>query len=857
MRRNSRGFRQGPGSNRSRITEESELKDLDLELQLLRRKRELLEQKVQNEQYHSLSNNHNFSYLYEDSNTSRPNYGKQPVRKRPSVESDWHAAPPKRASRSQLRKNNARRFDDDYEARERFDFIPLGQNSLRKQNQESYRGKTSTSNQSNYKHKAAPLMSFNSKPFIGQRIVDNQSIKPKQKNFQPTKVTKHKPGDANKVTPGFKHGTVIASQALKAEEKFPILRADKIPTQQMAGRLELALGNIMKAIKLKYSDESLYTIEKMRCMKNIIRQRIRKVMIGKPVGVVSTILDHYRNVYPEHTDVEIVAAAKAVSKEEKGKLTFNEDILDPQKYFKQHMAKLMDLKLSEMFSKLRTLYAEENGKDIQPLIDAALKDNSGEIPKQNVTDKEHNDFNNIDKDISLDNIDSDQTTNECTKPYYLEKLMMTLLTRKLPQALYRYKRNIIHIMELDRSYEELKADIIGKTGELIKKYAKTESDDEGNNKETEENENYTPQTDKRTTETHPQARLPYYVKIVGRPALPKRNAMQIFLDEYDPKSIKKVKHLRNLLFVGFDNKDNFDKIVKASNTVIGNNKLIIKISKWVTKEALDAPNNNQISNSQTENIGDSSFQSIDDQINNLLTSIRRDEEANEISQGEKKESADESKENSAQDIPEQLGDSQSNEINVCVSEKNDASQGDQSQNPDENTGAVKNANNELESKNKVENENYIEGANDAGDANNAEQENNVEGENDAEVKSNVEVENDAEDKNNVKGENDTKEENNAESNNEAEVKNNVERENYVGGENNAEDENKDINEGTQSTNVNDNIEIETTNKDKLNSLMSESKDNSPAISTRSSSRIANVTQSTIRTRQARRLTQDN
>lgn len=51
--------------------------------------------------------------------------------------------------------------------------------------------------------------------------------------------------------------------------------------------------------------------------------------------------------------------------------------------------------------------------------------------------------------------------------------------------------------------------------------------------------------------------------------MPKRKLMQEFLDQFHPKTIKRHKKNFNLLFVGFNDKEDYDKILKADQTKIG------------------------------------------------------------------------------------------------------------------------------------------------------------------------------------------------------------------------------------------------------------------------------------------------
>lgn len=164
-----------------------------------------------------------------------------------------------------------------------------------------------------------PSQRFNSAP---------KGSKPQQRDFKPNKVTKSKPPQqGNKLasypTPErkkFVQQTAKTSKSSKDEDDFTgdqyILRADTVPSQQMAGRLELALGNILKEIKTKYGNAEPHIVSFQsqflnRKMKQAIRERLRGVMLGKPVGKVGAIVEHYRKVFPADTDSEILDVALA------------------------------------------------------------------------------------------------------------------------------------------------------------------------------------------------------------------------------------------------------------------------------------------------------------------------------------------------------------------------------------------------------------------------------------------------------------------------------------------------------------------------------------------------------------------
>ncbi|KAM3968906.1 uncharacterized protein ACR2FA_002004 [Aphomia sociella] len=808
MNRNlsSRGFRQS--SNRGVIPEELQIKDLDLELELLRRKREILEQKAQ--QYSGQG--HYDSPRFQDSHSSHSNYGQFSGKKRYSGEVEWSVTtPPKRVSVP--RRGTPKQFGLSNDRQEIFDF-KRGQSSFVRQEQKNNRGiKPAASTQQSFRDRPIPLMSVKTKSSIIDKY-KNKPGKSKPKDFQPTKVTKNKFGDGNKTTPAFLYGAKIEAMASTPDSDDPILRADKVPTQQMAGRLELALGNIMKTIRTNYSKTYADCFDshvKVRNMKQLVRQRLRNVMIGKAVGIVTAIVDNYRKVYPIKTDIEIVNLANDTPPTEDGKETMimDEDNLQPNIYFKNNFAKLLDKTLDEMFAKLAEDYAGSKQENLQPIIEAALKaddDNKGTEDKK---DNEQ-DFT-VDESVPSDDKNVATKCNELTKSFYYDKLIKKLLHQHLPEVLPKYKTTIIKVMNINKFYKRTKSEIKERTGRLIRYHGEIDGTDDINEEfkcKTAEEE---PKAETNDAAAVPKPtsfqRLPYYVKIVGRPALPKRNVMQTFLDEFNPKSIKKVKQMGNLLFVGFDNKEDFDKIVEANNTVLGNNKLIIKISKWVTKEALDGSNSKEQNGSEVavktedklnESIGSVSLQSIDDQIDNLLTSIRKEEETsleNNKDSGEFGDNAtsentemetETTKENSTVENTEQLEkDKPTNELNETkINEEQNMAQDNKSE--------------------KTEDENF---------------ENNIEINEDVTGKEEVEGESKTEDVNTINVNADT-----------------INADDNIVNKGNLEDEEKD---------------------DKVGALKINSKESGTATPTRSSSRLANATPSNIRTRRASRLAQDN
>lgn len=163
----------------------------------------------------------------------------------------------------------------------------------------------------------APLMSLkpHSAPLRPQKKFQ---LPPVRKNFNPTKVTKPKtqPIQApNKLASYPTEQTKqLVNNAMKAIDKKPspheILRADRPPSAKMKGRLELALGIILKKMKTLEPEVAELELFLQRLLKHTIRARIRALMLNKYVGAAEDIVTAYRRVYPNDTDRELLTLAK-------------------------------------------------------------------------------------------------------------------------------------------------------------------------------------------------------------------------------------------------------------------------------------------------------------------------------------------------------------------------------------------------------------------------------------------------------------------------------------------------------------------------------------------------------------------
>ncbi|XP_026324650.1 uncharacterized protein LOC113233685 [Hyposmocoma kahamanoa] len=213
---------------------------------------------------------------------------------------------------------------------------------------------------------------------------------------------------------------------------------------------------------------------------------------------------------------------------------------------------------------------------------------------------------------------------EWYKHKFYSRIFESLCRRRMPILLPKYKETIMQLLKKDDRFK-MNLDIIKE--EAMKLCEK--------NKEIKENG--TPaETDVSTgpAEKKLPARLPYFVKVLGRPALPKRKLMQTFLDQFHPKTIKKHRGVHNLLFVGFNDKQDFDNILAATMSVVGTSTIEVRISEPTkvtnTNQAETEKSNDEVQ-TKTEDIDQVLNESLDNQIVDLLSAIREEEE-NKISE---------------------------------------------------------------------------------------------------------------------------------------------------------------------------------------------------------------------------------
>lgn len=72
--------------------------------------------------------------------------------------------------------------------------------------------------------------------------------------------------------------------------------------------------------------------------------------------------------------------------------------------------------------------------------------------------------------------------------------------------------------------------------------------------------------------------------MLGEPNLPHKDKLQVFLKKFSPASIKKHKRVRNVLYVGFSDKKNFQEIIANDGYVLSEltGSLLSNWNTWIT-----------------------------------------------------------------------------------------------------------------------------------------------------------------------------------------------------------------------------------------------------------------------------------
>ncbi|XP_072933927.1 uncharacterized protein [Epargyreus clarus] len=756
------GGRGGVGPGGPLMTDHLKLRNLDRELELLRHKREVIQQ-----EQHMLSAQSNYD--------RKRQFDCEPPHNMPHSYA-WRPPSPKRFDPPQ--RDPWRDAEPNYPR-------PLMANSM---------GPITMNPNTTNPNSIPPL--FSKKVEMPRRILPfNQGIQPLmkpvihpilkktitvRKDFNPPKVLKNRPFLPNKLNsyPVDQRKNLISKatgkEAVPAAD-LPVLREDQVPTQQMTGRLELALGSLVKELRYKNAHNADFkalvaTASNLRLVKQAIRERIRSVMINQPVGSPADIISRYRLKYKKERDREIVELVLNTKNRKPLNLVESDD---PEEFFKKNINTIIEKKLEEMFSNLSKMYTDARRKAKLSYTQAAIDANKIDKPLERETDFDEKKRADHAQKI-LRAITGKQITVEerdALNTYYGD-LIANLLEEKITQLLPNYIKYIAQIFDLDQEYKHVKFMTLKRYKESNKEKKagsrptkpknaggiatgmkqsqeknETEVENEADMKEVEdetnevdeENESYESQEDetnemdneeseaqeeemneidnektntidsqdeinetdtqkpqeeettKMDTETvdktMPQEKattpsveqktsvdkkpdevkvekkvstpakptptkvaaspvvpktpgtpstplakdLPYYVKLIGRPNLPTRAVICDFLNKYRPKTIKKHKSINNLLVVGFVNREDYDKILTANETVIGDITIIIKASEPVN-QANDTPKSEakekevELKKEVKETPAQPSGNGLEEQINDLLSTIRKSDE---------------------------------------------------------------------------------------------------------------------------------------------------------------------------------------------------------------------------------------
>ncbi|KPJ04870.1 hypothetical protein RR46_01808 [Papilio xuthus] len=114
----------------------------------------------------------------------------------------------------------------------------------------------------------------------------------------------------------------------------------------------------------------------------------------------------------------------------------------------------------------------------------------------------------------------------------------------------------------------------------------------------------------------------YFVKVLGQPSLPNRADAYKFFSSLNAATIKKHKVIQNLLVVGFDNEQDYEKAVAASDTVVGNCKLIIKTNDKQVLSTTTTPCKDKTESEKSEAM---LSPDLENQITDLLSTIKQEQ----------------------------------------------------------------------------------------------------------------------------------------------------------------------------------------------------------------------------------------
>lgn len=155
-------------------------------------------------------------------------------------------------------------------------------------------------------YNSAPFRNRNQFNFTGQY---------KNKNVTKTITKKINPKGKLKID---KIGTMkkmMPKRKVEDENEDNILTPDKEPNSVMQGRMEFAVGHIIKEFKQRHkNDPIIYGCLEIpffeRLVKDVIRKRVTKVMMNKKIENYEIIIDEYVKEYSFEYDEDILNIVK-------------------------------------------------------------------------------------------------------------------------------------------------------------------------------------------------------------------------------------------------------------------------------------------------------------------------------------------------------------------------------------------------------------------------------------------------------------------------------------------------------------------------------------------------------------------
>ncbi|KAG6461339.1 hypothetical protein O3G_MSEX012572 [Manduca sexta] len=407
---------------------------------------------------------------------------------------------------------------------------------------------------------------------------------------------------ANKPVP------VVPPKKNIVDEQF-MLRPDREPSVKVKGRLELALGSILKEIKENYANDpqfesNLRDSKFLVALKTAIRGRLRSLMMNKFVAHGQIIFTMYRDKYPINQDTLFL---KKVMKDEirhneinhpspqELKPPLNEDFIaapmNPANYIKNEVGKVLNAELREIFRKLEIIH--------NPKIKE--KEKARRLAKESVDPSMFEENENDTEEIRQWKWDTHQK-----------------IRQKLPKALIRNVPLILKLLRLDLVYINTWTRLMANAKDV----------DEGGVHKLEvgiqEESAFAPR---------------YCAKVRGHPKLPPK--IRQFLEPFKPIWVKRNKMVRNLVYVSFRDRTGLEQLLKKNGTDFGHCFLRIsarllkkdsnektktrpKVTKKKRRSIAFSERKKQEAKSADDSLNISS--DLDNQIDDLLSSIRNAED---------------------------------------------------------------------------------------------------------------------------------------------------------------------------------------------------------------------------------------